>query len=202
MATLTTKYSVGDRVYLATTVSTRKQHPCPDCLGSREWKAVAPSGREYSFVCPRCTTSFRHHTEASLEYTEMDPVVRALTIGSVRIDTNSDDGAVEYMCVETGVGSGTIHRERNLFEDEASALEAAMLKAATDNASIEWIVKQRESALALSDYQLTDAIKQAAEKKRFAWEAHVEMLFADLRDAQDMDEVRRVLGTFEARDAA
>ncbi len=52
---------------------------------------------------------------------------RTLTIGSVRIDTAARDYSepVEYMCVETGIGSGSVYRESHLFETESAALVAA-----------------------------------------------------------------------------
>lgn len=196
MATLTTKYSVGDKVFLATTTTTRKQRPCPDCLGSRKWKAVAASGREYEFACPRCSSSYRSYNDISLDYTEFAPHVRPLTIGSVRVDTASGDRPVEYMCVETGIGSGNLYRESEMFSDEASALIAAKLKAAEQNAETPWVVEQWNRALEISDYQLSDAIKEAADKARIHWNVRLGMLFDDLREAEDIDGVKRVLERF------
>lgn len=196
MATLTTKYSVGDKVFLATTTTTRKQRPCPDCLGSRKWKAVAASGREYEFTCPRCSNGYRSYNDISLDYTEIAPHVRPLTIGSVRVDTASSDRPVEYMCVETGIGSGNLYRESEMFSDEASALIAAKLKAAEQNAETPWIVEQWNRALEISDYQLSDAIKEASDKARINWDVRLGMLFDDLREAEDIDGVKRVLDRF------
>lgn len=34
-----TKFSIGDVVYYATTTTETKEHECPDCLGTRKWKA-------------------------------------------------------------------------------------------------------------------------------------------------------------------
>lgn len=45
------------------------------------------------------------------------------TVGQVR-STVSDSGQEdEYMCVETGIGSGTLHRADSLFPSEQAALD-------------------------------------------------------------------------------
>lgn len=47
-----------------------------------------------------------------------------LTIGSIRIDTGDNRG-VEYMCVETGVGSGSVWKESDLYESVEVAQRVA-----------------------------------------------------------------------------
>ena len=111
MAELKTKFSIGDAVYHASTTTTKKQHPCPDCLGSRKWSATSPAGGSYQFGCPRCGGGYRSEDALSLDYTQFVPIVRKLTIGSVRVDT-SDNRPVSYMCRETGVGSGSVYAEQ------------------------------------------------------------------------------------------
>ena len=49
-----TKFSIGDVVYFADTIIETKMHDCPDCLGTRKWKAISPAETEYTFDCPRC----------------------------------------------------------------------------------------------------------------------------------------------------
>jgi enhancing lycopene biosynthesis protein 2 len=54
-----------------------------------------------------------------------------LTIGSVRIDTNHES-PIEYMCVETGVGSGSVWDERQLYASREEA-EAVLPKMVADH---------------------------------------------------------------------
>lgn len=164
MATLTTKYSVGDVVYRGFTTTERKQHPCPDCLGSRKWKAISPAGGEYEFRCPRCAASYTSNNDISLWYTASTPAVECLTIGSVRVDTapSFDREGTEYMCRETGIGSGSVYYESDLHETEEAARAAATAKAALNNETVEWIVKLYNKALEISDYELDNATLKLA----------------------------------------
>ncbi len=65
------KYAIGDKFYAATTKTERRKLDCPDCLGEKSFKVVAPSGDEFSMNCPRCSgdtwmrdvpdLTFNHH---------------------------------------------------------------------------------------------------------------------------------------------
>lgn len=129
MAVIETKFSVGDTVWHASTATEKKQHPCPDCLDSREWKAISPAGDEFNFRCPRCSANYVARDELSLAYTASVPAVRKLTIGSVRYDSHDTWGEgkspASYMCEETGVGGGSVYNEDRLFATEAEAQVAA-----------------------------------------------------------------------------
>lgn len=194
MAVIETKYSVGDVVYYASTVSTKKKHDCPDCLGTGKWSAQSPSGGEFEFSCPRCTSSYQHDRDLSLDYTAYEPVAGRLTIGSIQVNTAS--GAYghgnRYMCVETGIGSGSIYDEARLFETEAAALAAAQVLADEQNSKIEWIVERYNRTLSLSDYQIEGVkLKMAEEAKSRAssmlW--NLEYLFSQIEDADDKEAI-------------
>jgi len=161
MAVIETKFSIGDVVYRAGTHTTVKMHDCPDCLGSRKWKATSPAGGEYEFGCPRCCASYVSNDALSLRYTEFDASVQRLTIGSVRTDSTKDHGN-EYMCLETGVGSGSLYYEADLFHSEEEAFVAAKAKAAAANLNVEWVAKLYDKTLKLSDYELSNAVLKAA----------------------------------------
>ena len=103
------KYEIGDKVWRAYTTVEHFQHDCPDCLGEKEWKAESPAGTKYTFPCPRCSSMYQSNSALSLKYRKFVPSTQLLTIGSVRLDTADKDHPVSYMCVETGVGSGSIH---------------------------------------------------------------------------------------------
>jgi hypothetical protein len=156
VATITTQFSVGDVVWHAGTTTERKQHSCPDCLGERRWKAIAPSGCEYEFRCPRCAASYQSNRELSLYYTAHVPHVSRLTIGSIQFNSNASswDSGERYMCHETGVGSGTVYDGAKLFETEEAARDAAETFARLADEQADWIGKLYDKTLELSDYQL------------------------------------------------
>lgn len=189
---LETKFSIGDVVFSATTTSTAKQHPCPDCRGARKWKAISPAGGEYEFGCPRCAGRFHGEHKLNLNYHSFDPAVHVRTIGSVRLNTAARDGddPVEYMCHETGVGSGTSYQQRNLFATREEADQVAALKAAAQNKTTPWVVEQYAESLDLCDYQMESAALKIGRDYLIKTNTDVRMLFEDLRDCEDMDAIR------------
>jgi hypothetical protein len=206
MAVIETKFDMGDVVYHASTTTERKQHPCPDCLGSRVWACQSPAGAEYEVPCPRCGGGYQANRDLNLSYAIHAPSVRRLTIGSVRANTDRDDGSYDsgnsYMCLETGVGSGSVYREADLFATEAEALAAATAKANVQNIEpTGWVAKQYAESVKFSDYELRDAAIKAAEGR--AWSANYDanQLVQDLSDAEDMDDVKSILERFKNRDA-
>lgn len=130
------KYAIGDRVYFVSTNLTHKRLPCPDCLGSKKWRVVSPAGIECSTDCPRCKRMFSDLP--SLDVPCYESCVRSLTIGSIQINTADYDGEpVKYMCVETGVGSGSVYKESALFADGTEAGIYADAKVAAETAVVQ-----------------------------------------------------------------
>lgn len=197
MTVIYTKYSVGDVVWFASTNTERKQHPCPDCNDTKKWNAVSPAGYEYTFGCPRCSARYASHDELSLAYTATVPSTRQLTIGSVRHDSADGWGdgrgpKTTYMCVETGVGGGSVYDENRLFDNEADALICAKLLASEANATVPYIVKQYNRSLEISDYQLESALlKKAAEARSRAGQLlwNLSALFDTIKEADDKDAI-------------
>lgn len=207
MATIETKYSIGDAVFLASTTTERKQHPCPDCKGTRRWKAFSPAGGEYSFTCPRCSGSYRANSDMSLDYSSSVPSVRRLTIGSVRHDSNERSGRSQttYMCHETGVGSGSVYDEDRLFETEAAAMAAATLMAAESNQNTDWIVKQYDQSLSISDYQIENAamkLAQDAKSRAGSMLWNLSELFDKIAEADGKDEILEAVEDYKRFDWA
>lgn len=208
MSVLTTKYSIGDVVYFGTTLQERKQHPCPDCLGTKKWSATSPAGASYEFACPRCSAFYNGDRDLMLEYTAHAPYVTKLTIGSIQYDTNNDawhHGGARYMAVETGVGSGSIYAEADLFATEDEARAAALVKAASLDKSVQWVAKLYDKALKISDYQLESAgLKAAAEEKSRARSMlfGLERLFGAIEEAADKDEIIDLIGEYQRFDWA
>lgn len=197
MGTITTKYSIGDKVFHAWTTTERKQHPCPDCLGEKKWSAKAPSGREYKFDCPRCAAGYRSERDISLEYSAFAPRVQRLTIGQVRAQSGGDNPRNEYMCVETGVGSGTLYYEHDLYSTEAEAFAAAEAKATLNNAEVPWIVEQFNKALKVCDYQLSDASVEAEKDALRKRRMELDYVIDDIRECISMEEVQRRLAKYD-----
>ena len=192
MNIVTTKYAIGDTVYSAGTMIVQKKHDCPDCLGERKWSVESPAGAKYSFSCPRCSSSFQSNRKLSLNYSHHEPRIERLTIGSIRTDTY-EGLKVEYMCRETGVGSGSIYREENLFSTQEEALICAEEKAAEANASVNWIVEQYKETLELSDYQMDAAREFSAEREAQDKYQKVRYFVADIVDCDSIDEVKQLI---------
>jgi len=197
MATITTKFSIGDTVYHAWTTTERKQHPCPDCLGAREWEAKSPAGRAYKFACPRCGGGYQRDRDLSLDYSVFTPSARRLTIGQVEAKAGGPESENRYMCQETGVGSGSVYYERDLFATEAEALEAADIKAKLQNAETKWVVEQYNKSLRVSDYQLSDASVQAERGRLSQIRITLNYLIEDIRNCTTIDEVQREIEKFD-----
>lgn len=187
--TLTTKFGIGDTVYWATTIIVQKQHPCPDCLDTKSWNAISPAGVEYTFPCPRCSASYMGNNDLSLKYSVHEATCQKMTVGSVRVDTH-DDKPNSYMCRETGVGSGSVYYENDLFATEEEAMQAAKAKAVSRTESSEWMVEQYGKSLSLSDYEMTNAERKQNKADRQAWtDKYRELLYA-LDDCTSLEEVR------------
>lgn len=200
MATLTTKFDIGDVVWHASTTTEKRQHPCPDCHGSREWKAVSPAGGEFTVACPRCAASYQSDNDLSLSYTMFAPRASRLTVGQIKASTATGDdydAGNTYMCCETGIGSGSIYREGDLFATEAEALAAGQIKADATNENPEfWVAQQYNKSLKFSDYELKDARMQAAIEAASRDRYAVGYLVEDLENASSIDEVRERIASW------
>jgi hypothetical protein len=136
-------YAIGDVVYYSTTTQATKQHPCPDCLGSRMWEVKTPAGTTLSVSCARCSGYLRLDGIPPLEFNTYVGRVERLTIGSIQIDTAAhldsewDDHVKYIMCVETGVGGGSVYPEKRLFPERESAEMSAHVLAEKANATLE-----------------------------------------------------------------
>lgn len=113
------KYEIGQRVFFASAVDMNETFPCKSCAGSGQWRATSAEGETGHCDCPACGG---RGSRALYSY---GPSVCPRTIGSVRVDTSDTENPVSYMCHETGVGSGNIYRENQLFPTEQEAVAAA-----------------------------------------------------------------------------
>ena len=125
----TPKYSFGQRVFSSQATTMHTTVPCRDCLGKKVWNVETPAGAKFVSPCQTCMEGWSIPSGVNKVIAPL-PRVQELTIGSVRIDTAASDGHfVEYMCEETGIGSGSIHYESRLYLTENEAMEAAVVEA-------------------------------------------------------------------------
>jgi hypothetical protein len=157
----TPKFKIGETVYFASSTTTQETLPCPECLGTGKWKIVTPSGAKFSTYCLRCEgRSF--NDLPSLKYLRHVPKAIALTVGSIRIDTANYYGRhIEYMCLETGIGSGSVYGEDKLYPSRDEAMAAAQANADAENAKLE-ATPERIQQRHIGHIRLTDAIFEKA----------------------------------------
>lgn len=200
MATLTTKFDMGQTVWHAHTATETRQHTCPDCLGTKSWHCISPAGGEFSVACPRCSASYRSDDALRLEYSVYAPRATRLTIGKITASTATGDdwdAGTKYMCVETGIGGGSLYREDVLFETEEQAMAAAKEMAHATNQNPDfWVAKQYDKTVKYCDYELKDAKITAADHRRIASEVRIGMMLENLSEAESLDDVRREIERF------
>lgn len=165
------KFKIGDRVWYATTREKSEKAPCPDCLGKGKWPIKSPIGEDFEIDCPRCTKGWSAYGDLTLNNYVGHAV--PLTIGQVTASTRNlhRDSRVEYMCNETGVGSGSVYPEEHLFETESEAGAIANLMASERNAAREeedWRKKIRQSQVRSIKAVETDRANERARDAEWA----------------------------------
>ena len=118
-----TKHSVGDKVFYGTCSYQGSYIECPDCLGTKEWEVRFPDGETIKVDCQTCTRGYQ--TTGTIKVDSHSPLVRELTVGEVGFE----DGQGRYMCIETGIGSGNVYFDKNLFKNRSDAMKFAEVQA-------------------------------------------------------------------------
>lgn len=170
-----TKYSNGDKVYYATT---RDESYREICAGGCADGRLRIEGREMTVRCPDCNGRGYHLRAKAAPYAKL------LTVGRVGVEITESPGCdyhmgeilstdgngftnyspvvkreERYMCIETGIGSGSVYPVEDLFPTEAEALERASVKL------VEWKKQQdeyderreKERQRRLAEHQTEDA---------------------------------------------
>lgn len=196
------RYSIGDVVWGVSRVRTVKKAPCPDCLGTHTWSARSPRGGDYTFNCPRCSTAYPPYAHLRLDYPQWEGLVQRFTVGSVRVDTNDEDNPITYMCQETGVGSGQIHREAYLFLTQEEAQAEADRQAYELNqeppVKVPW-----DRALDLSTQQLESAELRGAREVRDRVRSilyGLEYMADRVKEAEDLETAQEEVDSFLRHD--
>ncbi len=176
------KYTIGAVVWTADTEERAELLPCPDCLGTKEWKLVTPAGDELAQACPRCQFRYAGLPLKSLVAATFAPKVRSLTICRVRSDWQDDVCSFNYMALETSSGgSGHVYDEDRLFPSEADAtaeaerLCAARLAAWNAKPEVQW-------EKTISAYRILDAVREQTRKTLWDTSYHFGQLRAKVKD--------------------
>lgn len=123
---LTSKYDLNQKVYKIWRLTETIGTPCGVCSGTGRLALVNGGSVPctHAYKSPHCDNG-----KVRTELVHRWAVTAILTIGQVRAQAtvprgclSDDDNGVRYMCYETGVGSGTVHNERDLFATRDEAL--------------------------------------------------------------------------------
>ena len=105
-----TEMNLHDNIYYAKVFQTNVWDDCLVCKGDYLNLNVEVERKNFKVRCPVCTAG-------KICTGKFDSEIKCLTIGQIQIkinelkkgSTNSFQLEEEYMCYETGIGSGTIH---------------------------------------------------------------------------------------------
>lgn len=204
-------YAIGDTVYYPIVETERYQLSCPDCLGEKKWKAISPTGTEYSVGCPRCAAS-SYSSNAKLPSLWVERAVAkaaARVITGISIDAagSSWKDGIEYRSSFDNRSYYTM-REHEVYPTEEGALAAAEVKAAEKNAEIaekpQTLVAQHFESLKFDEARwdefktgiwhtqyhaanLIERVKQALDGEDGDEERDTATIISDLREAAAWD---------------
>jgi hypothetical protein len=128
-----TKFNIGDVVCKITMEHDQKWIPCKFCLE----KGYIHGGDGSTLPCPMC---WERKGETKFLAKKWQVHLETLTIGQIRVAyTGASEGVSDlfgnygpqkekyeeiYMCLETGIGSGTLHNADTLFANREEAIAA------------------------------------------------------------------------------
>ena len=169
-------YKIGDKVWYGGFESGPVEYTCPDCEGTKYVHLKFHDGTLESIECPSCRYGIEHRGKITTY--QYKPVVKQLTIKSVRYDSAADD-PWEYMCMETSeYGGGRIHRLSNFFDSKKEATVYAETEAllATSRAEADSI-KHYKGRRKRDVHRREEIVeKKALDRKVIELEAEVERL--------------------------
>lgn len=159
------RFNKGDTVYSAETSYISKIVTCPDCLGEKTWIIIFPSGQIEKIECQTCRRGFEPATGA-ININEWLPEVKKLTIANIKY-YDSDEDKFNYMCEETGIKTGRVYYDKDLFTDFQEAEKAAenkyqelMNNLATNNFKKPKDIERMLSTFGFTRSQATEKAKQ------------------------------------------
>ena len=122
MTTLTTKYGHGDVVWHRRQATVRETAICPLCGGA----CRVPIAESLRYAdCPECGYGSEHRAGWGKIHTGRVghvAIIEERTIGQVRVEwTAGEEPVVTYMAWESGVGSGSVLYEKDLYPTREAA---------------------------------------------------------------------------------
>jgi hypothetical protein len=151
------KFAIGDVVFVGTSEYMTSLVTCSSCLGTRVCKVTTASGDEWEAPCGGCVDGWSSTGKQKVH--SYQPIVRSLTIGGVRIDTEDKD-PICYMALETGVGSGSLWYEKDMSADYETALSFAKARAARNTEDLN--ERNRKDA----EYKRKQAVRRPSHEQR------------------------------------
>lgn len=129
-----TKFSNGDKVWYGTAGEVYTRRPCDECGATGRLKI---EGKAFTVACFSC------NGRGDFGSSTLGPHAKPLTIGQVRVSIADSPGdghssmfsnygpvnkrEESYMCVETGIESGSVYYDYQLFVTEPEALAYAAI---------------------------------------------------------------------------
>lgn len=115
------KFNLGDKIYIlgGLHIDYPKKHK--ECTACSSTGIITINGE--AFWCPKCGAKFETDFSVS-HYHRGKPCPVAYTIGQISVKVQEDKVEIQYMCKETGVGSGTVYCENECFATYEEAVLA------------------------------------------------------------------------------
>lgn len=193
------KFAIGDKFFVAGVETTTAMLPCPDCLGSREWKVLTPAGGELTAPCQRCTERWSSSELPTLKYQAFKPVVHERTIGAIEINWPKSDWHEHPIRYLAGPGGGWVTYEHQVLTERVDAQVAADAMARDKNEAIEakpeMLEAKRVSSLPFEDARF-DQFKNGMWDSWYAYRSlkeAVEELLTDENERLSAAELRESL---------
>lgn len=120
----TTKFGLGDKVYVADVDWTEKWVECPDCKGRKMWITTTPAKEIIETPCPTCSYGFEG-PHGKIKMSGYIARASSRTVGQVRFEIDTEKEEIVYMMKETGVGSGRLINEEVVFAKREDAFKKA-----------------------------------------------------------------------------
>jgi len=113
MQTIKPKYKIGQEVYKINWCNPTTWKTCEACNGAT-FVHIKENGKQIS--CPDCRGVGKHSIYLGTRWA----IGSKLTIGKIQIEQfdteyNDHEDRITYMCRETGVGTGSVYEEKDLF---------------------------------------------------------------------------------------
>lgn len=122
---ITTKFDLGQRVYIIHKAGQLVKQKCPACSGNG---GIVLEYNGFSFICSNCQGSGITETWYSTNWQIAYEKVKIGRVGvelyrETFINRGSEKNRITYMVDETGVGSGSLWNEDDIFATKEEALE-------------------------------------------------------------------------------